>query len=110
MTKTISVDLDGVLNIYNGHYDENIIPPIRDGAKYFLEKISNEYLVEIFTVRKKRLVKKWLKDNNISQYICNISNLKNPFATIFIDDRAINFTGNYEYTLQNIVDFKPYWK
>jgi histidinol phosphatase-like enzyme len=38
--KTILVDLDGVLNTYNGEYDENSIPQMKDGAKEFLQNLS----------------------------------------------------------------------
>ena len=31
------IDLDGVLNIYDGHFDEKNIPPISDGAYEFIE-------------------------------------------------------------------------
>ncbi len=30
--KTILLDLDGVLNIYDGKYETNCIPPIKDWA------------------------------------------------------------------------------
>lgn len=33
--KTILFDLDGVLNIYDGKYDKDYIPPIKDGAYKF---------------------------------------------------------------------------
>lgn len=36
--KLLLIDLDGVLNLYNGNYDENKIFPIRDGAFLFLKK------------------------------------------------------------------------
>jgi len=35
--KTILVDLDGVLNTYTGKFDENFIPPIKDGAFEFIK-------------------------------------------------------------------------
>ena len=35
--KTILIDLDGVLNDYTGDFDKDYIPPIKDGAKEFLE-------------------------------------------------------------------------
>ena len=41
--KTIAIDLDGVLNEYNGKYDENYIPNIKNGAKEFIIKLSKEY-------------------------------------------------------------------
>ena len=31
--KTILIDLDGVLNAYDGKYDKNHIPSIKDGAR-----------------------------------------------------------------------------
>ena len=38
--KTILIDLDGVLNTYTGPFDPNFIPPIKDGAREFLENLS----------------------------------------------------------------------
>ena len=38
--KEILIDLDGVLNQYNGNYDENFIPQIKDGAIEFLEELN----------------------------------------------------------------------
>ena len=36
--KTILIDLDGVLNKYNGKYDENFIPEIREGAEKIYQR------------------------------------------------------------------------
>ena len=49
---TILLDLDGVLNSYNGNYDENIIPPIREGAFDFLTKLYQKYRLVLFSTRK----------------------------------------------------------
>ena len=35
--KTLFIDLDGVLNEYNGKFDEKYIPPIKNGAYKFLK-------------------------------------------------------------------------
>ena len=35
---TILIDLDGVLNKYNGNYDKNFIPEINENAKNFRRK------------------------------------------------------------------------
>ena len=40
---TILIDLDGVLNTYSGGFDENYIPPIKEGAKEFIEKLSENF-------------------------------------------------------------------
>jgi len=39
---TILIDLDGVLNTYTGGYDEKFIPPLKDGADVFLEKLAEK--------------------------------------------------------------------
>jgi len=110
MKKTLMIDLDGVLNTYSGNYKENEISPIRDGAKEFLEELSKDYIIEIFTVRDKTLTIKWLKENDLINYVKEVTNIKNPFAFAFIDDRAINFDGEFENMLSKIKNFKPHWK
>ena len=40
----------------------------------------------------------------------NVSNVKNPKATVIIDDRALRFEGDYEKTFNDIINFQPYWK
>ena len=42
--KTILFDLDGVLNTYDGKYDKNYIPPIKDGAFIPQNQIIHKYL------------------------------------------------------------------
>lgn len=41
--KTILIGLDGVLNQYNGNFDKNNIPPIKEGALEFIQKTANYY-------------------------------------------------------------------
>lgn len=74
--KTILIDLDGVLNYYQGNFDKNYIPEIRSGAYCFLEKLSKQYLIKIFTTRNKILVVKWLIRNNIDGFIDDVTNTK----------------------------------
>ncbi len=108
--KIISIDLDGVLNNYNGSYNPDVIPPIKDGALNFLQNLSQDFKIEIFTVRDKDLTRNWLEQNNLLHFVENISNQKNKFASIFLDDRALNFDGNFEKAFNNIKNFNPYWK
>ena len=61
--KSILIDLDGVLNTYTGDFDENYIPPIKEGAFEFLKKLSEKYDIKIFTSRKLSLVSEWVKEN-----------------------------------------------
>ena len=53
--KTILVDLDGVLNEYNGNFDENIIPEIKDGAIEFIQNLHQNFTIKVFTTRNKIL-------------------------------------------------------
>lgn len=110
MKKTVSIDLDGVLNKYDGHFNENEIPPIREGAKEFLSALAQNYKIEIFTTRNKKITFLWLQENHLLEFIYDITNVKNPFCSVFIDDRGINFCGDFDKTLSEIVNFKPFWK
>jgi hypothetical protein len=107
--KTILIDLDGVLNTYNGEYDSKFIPPIRKGAFEFIETLSKNYTLKIFTTREKPLVRKWIYDNNLEKYISEISNTKEP-AWLIIDDRCITFRGDYNQALKSIEAFDIWYK
>ena len=67
--KKILLDLDGVLNTYTGNYNADYIPPIKDGAVEFLQRLSHNFEIKIFTVRDIELAEKWVKENNIQLYI-----------------------------------------
>lgn len=107
--KTILVDLDGVLNEYNGNFDENIIPEIKDGAIEFIQNLHQNFTIKIFTTRNKILTTKWLIKNNLDKYISDITDVKEP-AYLHIDDRCICFDGNYNNTINQIQNFKPWYK
>lgn len=108
--KLISIDFDGVLNNYNGNYKENEIATPREGVYKFLEKLSYEYIIEIYTVRDTEIVVKWLIENNLKQFISSVSNTKNKFSSVILDDRAINFDGDFANAITEIVNFKPHWE
>lgn len=110
MKKIALVDLDGVLNEYSGKYSEIELPKIKDGAREFLEELSKIYDIEIFTVRNKIRTVEWLQKNNIVHLIKEVTNVKNPYASVIIDDRAINFDGDFDKVLELVKEFKPYWK
>ncbi len=107
--KTIMIDLDGVLNMYNGKYDENKLPELRQGAREFVEKLNKDYDLVLFTTRNNLEATKWLIENKIDKYFKNVTNVKIP-AYLYLDDRAIRFIGDYQNTIKQIEDFKVYWK
>ena len=105
--KTILIDLDGVLNTYVGKFDENYIPPIKDGALKFVKNLSVNYKIKIFTTRNLLLASKWVIDNGLKDYIDNVTNIK-ELSYLIIDDRCINFNGSYD-DLQNQIDNFQVW-
>ena len=53
-------------------------------------------------------INEWLIKNKLNNYFEEVTNVK-PIAYIYLDDRAINFKGNYNKTLEEINNFKVYW-
>ncbi|MBO6086896.1 hypothetical protein J6P92_00940 [bacterium] len=109
-TKKFLIDLDGVLNKYGKEkFDENYIPEIREGAKEFLKELSKEGELYLFTTRNLKLATKWLIDNKIDKYFKDVTNVKIS-AYLHIDDRAVCFNGDYKKAIEDIKNFKAYWK
>ena len=107
--KTILIDLDGVLNSYTGNFDKDYIPPIKSGAKEFLNILSKEYELKLFTTRNKILATKWLIENEIDCCFSDITNTKD-LAWLYVDDRCVNFDGSYDNLSEIIKNFKPWYK
>ena len=82
---------------------------MKKGTKKFLEKLSEDYELILFTTRNMKISVKWLIDNDIDKYFKDATNIKLP-AYIYLDDRAIQFNGSYENILKAIKEFKVYWK
>ena len=107
--KSIAIDFDGVLNNYTG-YDEDHIPEPRPGAKEFLIELSNMYNVIIFSARSYTKIIPWLNKYNLQMYVHDVTGYKPKDVVAFIDDRGITFNGDYEETLRQVKNFKPYWQ
>ncbi len=108
--KKILIDLDGVLNQYGKEkFDENYIPNLKIGAKEFIQKLSNDFELYLFTSRNLLLASKWLINNDLDKYFKDINNIKIP-SFLYIDDRTICFKGDFNNTLYEISKFNPYWK
>ena len=108
--KKILLDLDGVLNEYNTKlYDENIIPKAKTNVTEFLNELSKDADLYLFTTRNHLLAAKWLIENNLDIYFKDITSTKIP-AYLYLDDRTVCFKGDYEKTLTEIKEFKVYWK
>ncbi len=105
----ILVDIDGVLNMFDGwdgfYHDEEP----REGAAEFLEELSKRFRVVLFTARPDiEAIYRWLHKHNMSQFVDDVTNVKQP-ANVYIDDRAITFDGSFDNLLNRALEFKPHW-
>lgn len=108
MKPFICIDFDGVLNNYD-HYDENDLSTPKHGAKEFLEKLSREFTIIILSARKYPKIVRWLEQHDMIQYVADVTSVKPP-ARVYLDDRGIQFKGDYEKALKDIKNFKTYWE
>lgn len=107
--KTILIDLDGVLNTYTGDFDEHFIPPIKEGALEFIKKLSVNYNIKIFTTRNNLLSAEWVINNGLKDFVNDVTNIKEP-SYLIIDDRCVNFNGNYDELEKQINNFEVWYK
>lgn len=107
--KVILLDLDGVLNTYNGNYNDDYIEPINKGALKLIKELAKNYKIKIFTSRNLLLASEWVIKNNLKKYIYDVTNIKEP-SFLIIDDRCIKFDGDYKKLIENINSFKVWYK
>lgn len=105
----IAVDLDGVLNLYDGWKGPHEFADPRPGARDFLANAATRYRVVIYTTRDPREVWLWLRKHNLSRDVTEVTDRKPP-AKCYVDDRAVRFDGDFVKTLQEIDEFKAHWE
>ena len=85
----ICVDLDGVLNEFDGWKGADFFHPPRSGAREFLEELNRKgYRVVVFTVRWGPHVESWLAKWGLSEHVWMVTDKKPP-AHVYIDDRGM---------------------
>lgn len=107
--KTLLIDLDGVLNQYEGNFDRDFIPNVKFGAREFLKDLSTDFEIKIFTTRNKLLCAKWLIENGLDGFVSDVTNVKDP-AFLHVDDRCVCLEGNFDDAIRQIRSFKAFWK
>jgi FMN phosphatase YigB (HAD superfamily) len=108
MKKKIYIDFDDVLSNYDDWEEVRNLSMPKKGANNFIEKLSKNYKIYIFTTKDREIVYKWLIRHHFDDYIEDVTN-KKEFAFVYIDDRAIKFNGNYSKMLTELKKIKPYW-
>jgi hypothetical protein len=106
----VCVDLNGVLDLYTGWKDPDHWDPPRPGAEVFLSRlVERGFDVVVFTTRHPVQVRKWLREHGLLPLISAVTRRKPP-AHVFVDDRAVCFTGDFDETLRMVTGFKAHWE
>lgn len=117
--KTVCIDLDGTLIHYEEWLGEehfgHLLPGASDATKILHEK--GWYIIIYTTRANKSILTKFLSDNKIefdaiNENPCQPQNAKGgkPIADVYVDDRALCFKGNWQQTVKEITEFKPWEK
>jgi hypothetical protein len=110
MSSIVCVDLDGVLNQFDGWSGADYFHPPRSGAREFLQRLNDlGYQVVVFTVRWKPHVEEWLIQNGLAEFVSEVTD-KKPLAYVYIDDRALCFRGDFQSALDEISRFRAHWE
>lgn len=106
--QTIVLDFDGVLNTYSGWDGDNLYEP-RSGSRQFLAELSKKYNVVITSMRPVNKITDWLVEYELIDYISKITNVKQR-AVAYVDDRGLQFNGDYQEILDKLDNFKAHWE
>ncbi len=106
----VCVDLNGVLDTYDGWRGAEHWDPPAAGAHAFLEALRDRGCrVVVFTTRHHRGVRRWLEAHGLAHLVQDVTDRK-PAADVFVDDRAVCFRGDFHATLEQIAAFKAHWE
>ena len=106
----ICLDFDAVLAEYHGWVSAEHTGPPLPGAKKFLERLVKANIdFVVFTTRTKlEVLHNWFAKYNMPKPL-EITHEKIR-ATAYIDDRGVNFDGNFDNLIKTLIKFKPHYK
>lgn len=108
--RSVYVDLNGVLDLYDGWKGPDHFPPPRPGAREFLETLVAEgFTPYVFTTMHAGKTRQWLQEHGLADLVRDVTNVKGP-AVAYIDDRAIPFRGNFNDVLSQLRTFRAHWE
>ena len=106
--KIVSIDFDAVLAEYEGFKGPMVVGKPIKGAKKFINAVrTSGFTPVIFTTRDVRLIEGWLVKNNFPKI--EVTNNKFP-SVVYIDDRSIQFKGDYDKLFCDMKKFDVYWR
>jgi hypothetical protein len=106
MKKDLLVDVDGVMAQYDGKFVEGQLGDPIHGAPDGIAKLREKYKVTVYTTRELSLFTSWASKHGIEwdNYI------QKPLCFALLDDRAVQFKGDWNRAIEEIENFKPWWK
>lgn len=101
--RTLALDFDKVIHRYSkGFADGSIYDPPMFGTRDALVYLSGKYRLVIFTARDDLdSIWKWLTNYDLAKYIADVTHTK-PKAVAYVDDRAIEFKGDWQPVLRRL--------
>jgi hypothetical protein len=108
--RTVCLDFDGVVHSYlTGWQGETAIPdPPIHRVDLAIKRLRKDFRVVIFSARCRseegvRAISDWLKKHAIEvDEVCR----DKPAAHVYVDDRAVRFTGDWDQAIAEIYDFR----
>ncbi len=108
--KTVCLDFDGVIHSYRSGWqgETNIPDPPIHRVDLAIKQLRKNFRVVVFSARCRSeegvlAVEDWLARHNIEvDEVC----MHKPPAFVYVDDRAVAFTGDWDETIANIHAFR----
>jgi phosphoglycolate phosphatase-like HAD superfamily hydrolase len=108
--RLVCVDLNGVLDAYAGWQGAEHWDPPSSGARAFLEALRGRNCrIVLFTTRHYLGAWQWLTRHGLADLVEEVTDRK-PAADVFIDDRAVGFSGDFSAALRAVDAFRAHWE
>ena len=109
----VVVDFNGVLDTFKGWTGRVQDYDPAEGALDFVRRLKEELGYKTVFVLTATMpiesVVAWIRRYGFDQYVDYVTNHKVP-AQVYVDDRAVLHSGDFNETLEKIRGFKPHWE
>lgn len=107
------IDFNGVLDTFRGWTGKVQDYDPAEGALDFVKRLKEELgfktVIVLTATMPIESVMRWIEHWGFAEHIDYVTNHKPP-AQVYIDDRAVLHTGDFEQTLETIRYFTPHWE